>query len=620
MDPETNNNNDSVPEMVNNTSHNGDARHFDRTSIASSDSNATPLRSKISTLLRPRSSRSSRRTSDTSALESVSASSRAVVPVRNIDPSLIQKTQPKGWHTIVNIVLVEAKGLPDPPDDRSSHNLYCKFRLGSESHKSKGVPNTAQPEWRERFDLHLYKDHLLKLSLWDKGKQKNFMGSSVLDLAELEKERTHEIWQELDDGFGTVHFSITLCKVRNNVNTFNGQLAEGVVKAKNAINTLKSDWKLVGQLYVKVTGAKGLSGKPNAYCTLEVDNERVQTHSCRASSEPTWDKSYVFNVYDVTSTLDLRIYDSSIVAALRTDTLGRLSLPLLRISNGESRWYALKSRNMRDGAKGNCPRVQLEMTMFWNPVKATVRLFRPKEVKHIKKPPKFDVALVYSNMEFVRDTFTFLHYFNEQYKNLFEWENQELCFVTLVGWLLFWLNFSLWATPLLLLLPFFYFYITQSCNQQDRSSPRNSSSGDESPEPNEHEKTEKGLTSKISGLPEMTLTITGGVEYSVSLAERLYNLTSFKVPFLSFLTMMFLMMSAFAFYFIPVNYMMMAFGLFKYSRRYINPEWRQNNDLLDFLSRVPDNEILKNWKELNVPEPSVKRQATYKRRVSDSSS
>ncbi|KAL0895679.1 hypothetical protein ABMA27_011756 [Loxostege sticticalis] len=614
MDTEANK---SVPVNNDNTTANNDARNFDRMSVASSDSNATLLRSKISTLLRSRSSRNSRRTSDVSVLESVSSSERngsALVPVRE------KKTQPKGWNTIVSIVLVEAKGLPGPLDDGSSHNLYCKFRLGSESFKSKGVPNAPHPEWRERFSLHLHKDHLLRLSLWDKGKQKNFMGSAVVDLAALEKERTHEIWQELDDGFGTVHFSVTLCTVRNSADSFNSQLADGVVKAKHTISDLKSDWKLVGQLYVKVTGAKGLSGKPNAYCILEVDNERVQTHSCRASSEPSWDKSYVFNVYDVTSTLDLKIYDSSIVAALRTETLGRVSIPLLRISNGESRWYALKGRNLRDGAKGNCPRVQLEMTMFWNPVKATVRLLRPKEVKHIKKPPKFDLALVYSNMQFVRDTFTCLYQLNEQYKGLFEWENQELCFVALVGWLLFWLYFRLWATPLLLLLPFFYFYVTQPSYQQDRSTVRYSNNGDENPEPSENDKTEKGLTSKIQGLPEMTLTITGGVEYSVSLAERLYNLASFKVPFLSVITMIFLIISSFAFYSIPINYMMMAFGIFKFSRKYINPEWRQNNDLLDFLSRVPDNEILKNWKELNVPEPLIRRQASYKRSTSDSSS
>lgn len=31
-------------------------------------------------------------------------------------------------NAFVNIVLVEAKGLPDVPDDGLSHGAYCKFR------------------------------------------------------------------------------------------------------------------------------------------------------------------------------------------------------------------------------------------------------------------------------------------------------------------------------------------------------------------------------------------------------------------------------------------------------------------------------------------------------------
>lgn len=38
--------------------------------------------------------------------------------------------------------------------------------------------------------------------------------SGVLDLSKLEKERTHEIWQQLDDGYGDVHLSVTICNIR----------------------------------------------------------------------------------------------------------------------------------------------------------------------------------------------------------------------------------------------------------------------------------------------------------------------------------------------------------------------------------------------------------------------
>lgn len=66
-----------------------------------------------------------------------------------------------------------------------------------------------------------------------------------MDLAALEKERTHEIWQELDDGFGTVHFSVTLCTVRNSADSFNSQLADGVVKAKHVSQYLSFSVKIL---------------------------------------------------------------------------------------------------------------------------------------------------------------------------------------------------------------------------------------------------------------------------------------------------------------------------------------------------------------------------------------
>lgn len=57
------------------------------------------------------------------------------------------------------------------------------------------------------------------------------------------------------------------------------------------------EWTNVGQLLVTVHGAKGLSalnisGNVNAFCVLELDNSRIQTHTVRGTSEPNWNKSF----------------------------------------------------------------------------------------------------------------------------------------------------------------------------------------------------------------------------------------------------------------------------------------------------------------------------------------
>lgn len=45
-------------------------------------------------------------------------------------------------------------------------------------------------------------------------------------------------------------------------------------------------------------------------------------------------------------------------------------------------------------------------------------------------------------------------------------------------------------------------------------------------------------------------------------------------------------------YFIPVRYLVMMWGINKFSRKLLRPDTVPNNELLDFLSRVPDDEDL----------------------------
>ncbi|XP_063633576.1 multiple C2 and transmembrane domain-containing protein-like [Cydia splendana] len=497
------------------------------------------------------------------------------------------------WNTLVTVTVVQAKALPKTSDKSS---VYCKIRLGTEIHKTKSVARSQQPEWKERFQLHIYRDHLLKVSLWDKDKQKNFMGSCVVDLTTLDKERTHELRLELDDGFGEIHLCVTMCTVRDDPLTT--EAMDSGVSLKNKSN----DLKLVGQLHVTAVAARGLSSKPNAYCTLELHNQRVQTHSIHSSSEPVWNKRYTFDVYDITSTLDVKIKDSSLKSSFGIEHLGKVSIPLFRITNGELRWFALKDKNKRNSAKGNHPRVLLQMSIVWSPIKAALKLFSPKEVKYIEKPRKLDIDVVYKNVIFIQDVFDFLHIVDDAYKRFLEWDNQELSLLALVGWLVFWFYFRPWTIPLLLLAPFVLQIIVGRTSDDKVLVTSYREYGDESLL-NTTERHDKSLPGKIKTLPEVSIKIIDNIELVVSFAERIYNLATFKVPFLSYVTMVLLCGASFAVYFISINYMMMVFGTYKFFRKHLNPSRKPNNDLIDFISRIPDNEIWKDWKELGVPEP-----------------
>ncbi|KAI8429921.1 hypothetical protein MSG28_000392 [Choristoneura fumiferana] len=494
--------------------------------------------------------------------------------------------------------------------------------LGNESHKSKQVPKT-KPTWCERFNLYQYDDNNLEVTVWHKGKQKNFMGRCIIDLLKLDREKTHELWQELDCGYGTLHLLVTISgAVRpppaDSVPTTQSVSRVSVPADKYHWYRLNNAWNEVGQLSVTVHGARGLSplgltGKADAFCVLELDNSRVQTHTLRGTAEPNWNKSYTFGINDITSTLDIIVYDESFINSIKGETLGKISIPLLRINNDEKRWYALKNRSKMSNAKGNCPRILLEMSIAWNPIKASLRVLSPKETKYIQKPAKFDIPLIYSNLKFIKDIFHAIYLGNEHFKVLFEWENRERSVLALVAWLGFWYYFKLWMAPLLVLAAFLYQWTGyRSCNNNALTPVY--TSDDDSDDDLEIQKDDMTIKDRLYELQDLTFTTKNSIDYIVSLIERIKNLVMFSVPYLSYLAMILLVISSVALYFIPVNYFFMALGLYKFTRKLLSPERVPNNDLLDFLSRVPDNIVLKEWRELKVPEPNLNRQGSMKRR------
>lgn len=59
----------------------------------------------------------------------------------------------------------------------------------------------------------------------------------------------------------------------------------------------------------------------------------------------------------------------------KVEFLGKIAIPLLRIHNGEKRWYALKDKKLYGRAKGNSPQILLEMNVVWNPVRSSPLMF-----------------------------------------------------------------------------------------------------------------------------------------------------------------------------------------------------------------------------------------------------
>lgn len=63
---------------------------------------------------------------------------------------------------------------------------------------------------------------------------------------------------------------------------------------------------------------------------------------------------------------------------------------------------------------------------------------------------------------------------------------------------------------------------------------------------------------------------------------------NFSVPFLSWLAVIAFCAISVILYYIPLRYLVMAWGINKFTKKLRNPNAIANNEVLDFLSRVPD--------------------------------
>lgn len=75
---------------------------------------------------------------------------------------------------------------------------------------------------------------------------------------------------------------------------------------------------------------------------------------------------YYSTVKDINSMLEVTVYDED--PDYKVEFLGKAAIPLLLVGNGAPKWYPLKDKKLTGPAKGNNPKILLEMQLVWNPV------------------------------------------------------------------------------------------------------------------------------------------------------------------------------------------------------------------------------------------------------------
>lgn len=106
----------------------------------------------------------------------------------------------------------------------------------------------------------------------------------------------------------------------------------------------------------------------------------------------------------------------------------------------------------------------------------------------------------------------------------------------------------------------------------------------------------RSLKERLQAIQEVTQTVQNSIGYLASLCERVKNLFNFTVPYLSCLAIIMSIFGVIVLYIIPMRFLILAWGVNKFSRKIIRPHTVPNNEVLDLISRVPDDEEIINYR------------------------
>uniref|UniRef100_A0A8D0AAH1 Multiple C2 domains, transmembrane 2a n=1 Tax=Sander lucioperca TaxID=283035 RepID=A0A8D0AAH1_SANLU len=507
-------------------------------------------------------------------------------------PAETQRNQLKNqmWTGVLGITLVEGQDLPQ----HGRGDIYVRFRLGDQKYKSKNLCIQANPQWREQFDFNQFEDNQepLQVEVYSKRGRKceESWGLFEIDLSRLPLNERQLYTHVLDPGKGRLVFLVTLRPCWGvSISDIETAALENPDERDTVVDrfSLKNSHKCVGEvglLQVKVVKANDLpatdlNGKSNPFCVVELGNSKLQTHTIYKTLNPDWNKAFTFPIKDIHDVIELTVLDENGDKA--PNFLGKLAIPLLTVSlymisnyittvTGFSVSYILISdiQNI-----------------------AGIRTFQPKETTLMEENVKFSKKVLARNIYRVRKISTAVLYTLQYIKSCFQWESTQRSLIAFLIFLVTVWHWELFMLPLflLLLLGWQYFQLTggKASPNLDLVSDTDKDCEHFSIHPYTSESGKKGLMDKIHMVQEVVLAVQNVLDEIANIGERIKNIFNWSVPFMSCLACVVLFVATALLYFIPPRYIVLIWGVNKFTKKLRNPYTIDNNETLDFLKRVP---------------------------------
>ncbi|XP_039692843.1 extended synaptotagmin-2 isoform X4 [Pteropus medius] len=236
------------------------------------------------------------------------------------------------------------KGKSDP---------YGVIRVGNQVFQSKVIKENLSPKWNEVYEALVYEHpgQELEIELFDEDPDKDdFLGSLMIDLTEVEKERLLDEWFTLDEVCrGKLHLKLewltlttdasTLDKVLTDIRADKGQANDGLSSsllilyldsARNLPNNpleFNPDVLKKSAVQKSLKSGKKINSNPNPLVQMSVGHKAQESKIRYKTNEPVWEEHFTFFIHNPKrQDLEVEVKDEQ-----HQCSLGNLKIPLSQL-------------------------------------------------------------------------------------------------------------------------------------------------------------------------------------------------------------------------------------------------------------------------------------------------
>nr|XP_015100805.1 extended synaptotagmin-2 isoform X2 [Vicugna pacos] len=263
------------------------------------------------------------------------------------------------------------KGKSDP---------YGVIRVGNQIFQSKVIKESLSPKWNEVYEALVYEHpgQELEIELFDEDPDKDdFLGSLMIDLTEVEKERLLDEWFPLDEvPRGKLHLKLewltlvtsaadldkVLMDIRADKDQANDGLSSSLLilyldSARNLPNNpleFNPDVLKKAAVQKALKSGKKINSNPNPLVQMSVGHKAQESKIRYKTSEPVWEENFTFFVHNPRrQELEVEVRDEQ-----HQCSLGNLRVPLSQLLSSED-----MTMNQRFQLSNSGPNSSLKMKL-----------------------------------------------------------------------------------------------------------------------------------------------------------------------------------------------------------------------------------------------------------------